>query len=67
MKFFGNLGQRWPDFLFDSYPNVIEIIFVHVDSDDLNIMSIAIETVGYIATTPQGKEILSNKGKCLLT
>ena len=65
MKFFGNVGQKWPDFLFSTYPNVVEIIFAHVDSDDPNTMSITFETIGYIATTSQGKEVLSNKGKLL--
>lgn len=63
IKFFGNIAQTRPEVIFSDYPNVINLIFQLCDSDDHVISNICLETIGYIASNPKGKEILNNYGK----
>ncbi|CAH0393967.1 unnamed protein product [Bemisia tabaci] len=59
IKFFGNVAQLQPEYIFSKYPNIIDKIFEAVDSPDRDTVCKALETVSYIATTTRGKQLLS--------
>lgn len=65
-KFFGVIGQTNPTTLMNSYPDVLRCAFKAVDSDDLNIFIPALEMVGTIAYSPQGKIILQKQDERLM-
>lgn len=62
IKFFGNVAQKRPQETFRDYPKVIEMIFNTVKESDQSLVCVALETVGYIATTPKGKQMLQKQG-----
>jgi hypothetical protein len=64
IKFFGNVAQLRPQETFRDYPKVIETIFSSLNSDDKNLACVALETVGYVGTTPPGKRTLHKQGIC---
>jgi hypothetical protein len=61
LKFFGNIGQKYPE-IFSSYPNILQAIFQAVDSDDLPVSVTALETIGFLAASTTGKELLAKQG-----
>ncbi|XP_039287758.1 26S proteasome non-ATPase regulatory subunit 5 [Nilaparvata lugens] len=65
MKFFGNIAQFWPRDIFEKYSKVIGAIFEFSNSADANLAAIALETIGYVATTPEGKLCLNKHGDAM--
>ncbi|KAL1131821.1 hypothetical protein AAG570_011433 [Ranatra chinensis] len=59
LKFFGSVGHEFPDELLNNYPEVIEALLEAVDSEDCVITITALETVGFVATSVEGKALLS--------
>ncbi|XP_075227143.1 26S proteasome non-ATPase regulatory subunit 5 [Lycorma delicatula] len=55
IKFFGNVAQLRPKEIFNKYPQVIGSVFEALESSDRNLSGVAMETVGYVATTSDGK------------
>lgn len=62
IKFFGNVSQLRPRETFQDYPKVVEKIFRSTNESDPSLVCVALETVGYIATTPSGKLTLHKQG-----
>lgn len=62
IKFFGNVSQLRPRETFQDYPKVVETIFRSTNESDPSLVCVALETVGYIATTPSGKLTLHKQG-----
>jgi len=73
IKFFGRIAHQCPVDFSDSYPTFTSTLFgllSEMDGDD-DLRTLALETVGYIASTPAGKQKLDHFGTenviCLLT
>jgi len=62
IKFFGNVAQLWPKEVFAEYPNVVTALFETFDNPDLVLLGVAMETVGYIGTSVEGKYMLDSLG-----
>ncbi|CAD6242805.1 GSCOCG00009586001-RA-CDS [Cotesia congregata] len=64
MKFFGSVAKNRPDEIFTKYPNVVYSLFELIETTDDNILLInALDTLGYVASTIDGKYALQNLGK----
>lgn len=63
MKFFGNVAQVRPHEIFAEYPSTMNLVFQFCNSDDPIMSNVALETIGYIATNPEGKLALNFYGK----
>jgi hypothetical protein len=66
IKFFGNVAQLWPKEVFAEYPNVVTALFETFDNPDLVLLGVAMETVGYIGTSVEGKYMLDSLGMSYL-
>lgn len=62
IKFFGNVSQLRPRETFQDYPKVVETIFKSTNESDPTLACVALETIGYIATTIPGKLTLQKQG-----
>ncbi|XP_065205852.1 26S proteasome non-ATPase regulatory subunit 5-like [Planococcus citri] len=61
IKFFGNVAQTKPEEVFLEYPSVLNLVFNLCDSNDPILSNIALETVGFIASNPEGKKALNQR------
>lgn len=61
-KFFGNVAHLWPKEVFAEYPGVLTALFETFDNPDLVLLGVAMETVGYIGTSVEGKYMLNSVG-----
>lgn len=61
LKFFGALAHFQPDII-NKYPNFTNTMFNLIDDSDISLKVIAIETLSFIATKPNGKVVLNNLG-----
>ncbi|KAK9498276.1 hypothetical protein O3M35_002946 [Rhynocoris fuscipes] len=57
-KFFGHVGRAFPQRLVASYPQVLQTLFKSVDSNDVSISIVSLETIAFIAYSPPGKATL---------
>jgi hypothetical protein len=48
--------------VFAGYPNVVTALFETFDNPDLVVLGVAMETVGYIGTSVEGKYMLDSLG-----
>ncbi|CAG9559691.1 unnamed protein product [Danaus chrysippus] len=62
MKFFGYIAYHYPKEIFGKYPILLETLFEALDSDDSNLLPVAIDTLGFIGTTIEGKMCLATLG-----
>merc|ERR1719295_234077 len=63
IKFFGRVAQRNPSDFTDAYPNFTSILFNLLGGEgDEDLRTLALETVGFVATTPKGKIKLNSFG-----
>ncbi|GLG97513.1 hypothetical protein R5R35_011825 [Gryllus longicercus] len=62
IKFFGNLAQSNPKEFFNEYPRMVAALFETFDTSDMVLLGVAMETIGYIATSVEGKYMLYNLG-----
>lgn len=60
MKFFGHVSRFRPNEIFSKYPIVISALFDVIENGDENILASALDTLGHIATTIEGKYALQN-------
>ena len=67
MKFFGSIAHYYPNEIFQKYPILSECLFDAMGSDDITILPIALDTLGFIGTTIEGKMCLMALGKYNLT
>ncbi|CAG0903628.1 unnamed protein product [Darwinula stevensoni] len=55
VKFFGNVARLKPEEILDRYPQFIANINSFVRSDDLGLKHVAVDTFGFVGSTPKGK------------
>ncbi|KAK0097372.1 hypothetical protein PV326_002237 [Microctonus aethiopoides] len=61
MKFFGNIAKNHPNDIFTKYPRIIGALFdIFEAADDMIILMNALDTLGHIASTVEGKYALDN-------
>ena len=61
--FLGRVAQRNPSDFTDAYPNFTSILFNLLGGEgDEDLRTLALETVGFVATTPEGKIKLNSFG-----
>nr|CAD7415120.1 unnamed protein product [Timema cristinae] len=63
IKFFGNVAHSWPQEILTEFPSVVKALFEVLDSSDFVLLGTVMETLGFIGTSPQGKQALHNLGK----
>ena len=61
-KFFGNIAHLWPKQVIEEYTAVLTALFETFDNPDLVLLGVAMETVGYIGTSVEGKYMLNSVG-----
>jgi 26S proteasome non-ATPase regulatory subunit 5 len=66
MKFFGNVARYWPNELFSKYPVIISALFEVIDSGDQTIIGPALDTLGYVSVSVEGKYALQALGDAML-
>ncbi|CAH0725180.1 unnamed protein product, partial [Brenthis ino] len=62
MKFFGSIAHYYPKEIFQKYPILLESLFDAMSSDDTTILPVALDTLGFIGTTIEGKMCLMALG-----
>ncbi|CAN7993780.1 unnamed protein product [Ixodes hexagonus] len=62
LKFFGSMGQTSPQRLLLDYPQVLSFIFECVHDGDSASQAVAVETIGVIGSSMQGKRALQSCG-----
>nr|XP_002129100.1 26S proteasome non-ATPase regulatory subunit 5 [Ciona intestinalis] len=63
IRFFGNLSlYNGPKFVLEIFPNFCKVIFTMVGSNDPPKQQVAMETLGIIGETLEGKKVLSEQG-----
>lgn len=62
MKFFGCIAHHYPKDIFEKYPVFLDLMFEGIESVDLNILPVALDTLGFIGTTMEGKLCLAAIG-----
>ncbi|XP_012232422.1 26S proteasome non-ATPase regulatory subunit 5 [Linepithema humile] len=66
MKFFGNVARYWPNELFSRYPVIITALFEVIDSGDQNILGPALDTLGFVSASIEGKYALQALGDTMV-
>ena len=65
LKFFGRVGHRHPRKVCERFPRIMVTLLEIVEDDrDANLQNIAVETVGYIGHTVEGKHALIKHSEC---
>lgn len=62
MKFFGCIAHHYPKEIFDKYPVLLNTLFDAFDSGDPTVLPVALDTLGFIGTTMEGKLCLAALG-----
>ncbi|XP_026496816.1 26S proteasome non-ATPase regulatory subunit 5 [Vanessa tameamea] len=62
MKFFGAIAHYYPKEIFQKYPVLLESLFDALDSEDATILPVALDTLGFIGSTIEGKMCLMALG-----
>ena len=62
MKFFGHVARFRPNEIFSKYPVVVSALFEVLESADQTILASALDTLGHIASTVEGKYALQDLG-----
>ncbi|XP_043276656.1 26S proteasome non-ATPase regulatory subunit 5 [Venturia canescens] len=62
MKFFGSVARRRPDEIFSKYPVVITSLFELIQAEDTSLLGNALDTLGHVASSVQGKYALQMLG-----
>lgn len=62
IKFFGNVAQTRPQEIFTEYQTVINLVFELYAATDPILSNLALETIGFVASTPDGKLALNQHG-----
>ncbi|XP_011314087.1 26S proteasome non-ATPase regulatory subunit 5 [Fopius arisanus] len=65
MKFFGNVAKSRPDEIFSKYPFVILALFQVIEEDDAVLLSNALDTLGYVSSSIEGKYALESLGDAM--
>ncbi|KAM3967186.1 26S proteasome non-ATPase regulatory subunit 5 [Aphomia sociella] len=62
MKFFGSIAHQYPKEIFDKYPSLLDLLFDAFDSGDQTLLLVALDTLGFIGITIEGKLCLASLG-----
>lgn len=62
LKFFGHIAFWRPKETLDKYPEIINNIFSNIESNNLILLGVSLDTVGHIADRNEGKLALSSRG-----
>ncbi|KZC11496.1 PREDICTED: 26S proteasome non-ATPase regulatory subunit 5 [Dufourea novaeangliae] len=65
MKFFGNVARLWPNEIFSKYPVVVSALFEVIESEDQAILGVALDTLGNVSVTAEGKYALQALGDAM--
>ncbi|XP_054007975.1 26S proteasome non-ATPase regulatory subunit 5 [Hylaeus anthracinus] len=65
MKFFGNVARHWPNEIFSKYPVVVSALFEVIESGDQAILGVALDTLGYVSASVEGKYALQALGEAM--
>lgn len=65
MKFFGNVARHWPNELFSKYPVIISALFEVIDSGDQTLLGPALDTLGFVSVSIEGKYALQALGDAM--
>lgn len=63
MKFFGCIAHLYPREIFEKYPILLESLFQAFESGDQAILPVALDTLGFIGATIEGKLSLAALGR----
>ena len=64
MKFFGGLARFHPKEVLNHFNTFLSTVFQSIGGQgDPNIRGLAVDTIGFIGLTPEGKSALSKQGK----
>ncbi|XP_053685156.1 26S proteasome non-ATPase regulatory subunit 5 [Sabethes cyaneus] len=66
MRFYGSIAAIHPAKIYEGYPKIISLLFDCLLSEDLSILPVAFDTLGYIAHPSEGKRQLHYKHGALL-
>ncbi|XP_072940134.1 26S proteasome non-ATPase regulatory subunit 5-like [Epargyreus clarus] len=62
MKFFGRIAHNYPKEILDKYPVLTDSLFVAIETTDAALLPVALETLGFIGSTAEGKLCLAALG-----
>ena len=65
MKFFGNVARYWPNEIFSKYPIVVSSLFEVIESGDESILGVALDTLGHVSASVEGKYTLQSLGDAM--
>lgn len=65
MKFFGNVARHWPNEIFSKYPVVVSALFEVIEGEDQAILAVALDTLGYVSMSAEGKYALQALGEAM--
>ncbi|XP_012280324.1 26S proteasome non-ATPase regulatory subunit 5 [Orussus abietinus] len=65
MKFFGKVTRYKPNEILSKYPAVVTALFEVLNSEDVIILSDALDTLGHICSNVEGKYALESFGDCM--
>ena len=63
LKFFGHASARNSDAVLYKYPGFVEILFACITSPDPIVQTVAMDTVGFIGESREGKLALQKNGE----
>ncbi|VEN43507.1 unnamed protein product [Callosobruchus maculatus] len=62
LRFFGNMAQKKPIEMLSKYPKLFDRIFSNLESGDLIVIGVSLDTLGVIGSTNEGKCALGSTG-----
>ena len=66
VKFWGNVAHLSPGHVLNTYPEIIPTLINMISSQDTTHQTVALETVGYIGVSLEGKTALNSLGNVML-
>ncbi|XP_030752120.1 26S proteasome non-ATPase regulatory subunit 5-like [Sitophilus oryzae] len=62
LRFFGHVAHKKPLDFFKKYPVVIERLYSNLNIEDMTVLGVSLDTIGYIGQTNEGKLALQSTG-----
>lgn len=63
VKFFGILSRHQPKELSEKYPAFLQCCFRLLESCETSLLNIAVETIGFVGSSTDGKRALNKQGR----
>lgn len=67
LKFFGAIAHNYPNEFFERHAVVLSCLFEAFDSRDSSLLPVALDTLGFIGSTIEGKLCLAALGKSMIS